>query len=224
VQYADLPKGGTIAVFGLGPIGQMCTRIARLQGAEQVIGVDLVPERLALAEQHGVTVLDVTAASNVPEAIHEMTGGRGVDCAIDAVGLEAHGSPIAAAAQQMTGLLPDPLARKLNERFGVDRLDALYSAIDSIRRGGTLSISGVYGGAADPMPMMDLFDRQIQIRMGQANVKRWIDDLMPLVLDDADPLGTEELATHHMPLQEGPRAYELFQKKQDNAIKIVLHP
>jgi threonine dehydrogenase-like Zn-dependent dehydrogenase len=224
VEYAAVPKGGSVVVFGLGPIGQMCTRIARNQGAEQVIGVDLVPERLALAEKHGITVLDVTGVPNLKEAIHAFTDGRGADSVIDAVGLEAHGSPIAAAAQQMTSFLPDVLAQKLNERFGVDRLGALYSAIEAVRRGGTLSIAGVYGGAADPMPMMDLFDRQIQIRMGQANVKRWIDDLLPLVLDDADPLGTEDLASHHLSLDEGPHGYEIFQKKEDNAIKVVLHP
>ena len=224
VDYAAIPKGGTVAIFGLGAIGQMSARIARHQGAEQVIGIDLVPERLALAEKFGVTVLDVAMVPNLTDAIHELTGGRGADSVIDAVGLESHGSPVAQVAQTLTGYLPDTLAQKLNERVGVDRLGALFSAIEAVRRGGTLSIVGVYGGAADPMPMMDLFDKQIQIRMGQANVKRWIDDLLPLVLDDADPLGTMDLATHHLPLDDGPRAYEIFQKKQDNAIKIVLHP
>ena len=93
-----------------------------------------------------------------------------------------------------------------------------------MRRGGTISLSGVYGGQLDPMPMMDLFDKQIQLRMGQANVRSWIDDLMPLVCDDADPLGVEDLATHKVPLDEAPHAYEIFQKKQDGAIKILLQP
>jgi threonine dehydrogenase-like Zn-dependent dehydrogenase len=100
----------------------------------------------------------------------------------------------------------------------------LHEAIASVRRGGTVSLSGVYGGMADPMPMMDLFDKQIQLRMGQANVKRWIDDLLPLVSADDDPLGTEQLVTHRLPLDEAPHAYEIFQKKQDGAIKIVLQP
>jgi threonine dehydrogenase-like Zn-dependent dehydrogenase len=110
------------------------------------------------------------------------------------------------------------------KRGGVDRLSVLHAAIDSVRRGGTMSLSGVYGGMVDPMPMMDLFDKQIQLRMGQANVKRWIDDLMPLVQADDDPLGVEHLATHKLPLEQAPHAYEIFQKKEDGAIKILLPP
>jgi threonine dehydrogenase-like Zn-dependent dehydrogenase len=105
----------------------------------------------------------------------------------------------------------------------VDRLSVLHATIEAVRRGGTISLSGVYGGAIDPMPMMDLFDKQIQLRMGQANVKRWIDQLMPLLNDD-DPLGVHDLATHSMPLDEAPYAYEIFQKKEDGAIKIILRP
>ena len=108
--------------------------------------------------------------------------------------------------------------------MGVDRLAALYEAIKSVRRGGTLSISGVYGGNMDPLPMFELFDKQIQIRMGQANVRRWTDDILPLLLDDSDPLGTADMATHRLPLDEAPGAYAMFQKKQDGCIKVVLHP
>jgi threonine dehydrogenase-like Zn-dependent dehydrogenase len=100
----------------------------------------------------------------------------------------------------------------------------LHNAVDAVRRGGTISLSGVYGGAMDPMPMMDLFDKQIQLRMGQANVRRWVDDIIPLVEDESDPLGVEDLATHKLPLQQAPHAYEIFQKKQDGAIKILLQP
>jgi threonine dehydrogenase-like Zn-dependent dehydrogenase len=121
-------------------------------------------------------------------------------------------------------MLPDALAEKLIEEGGIDRLSVLHTAIDAVRRGGTISLSGVYGGAVDPMPMMDLFDKQIQLRMGQANVKRWIDELMPLVQDEGDPLGVEDLASHKLPLDQAPHAYELFQKKQDGAIKILLTP
>jgi threonine dehydrogenase-like Zn-dependent dehydrogenase len=194
------------------------------RGAEQVIGIDLVPERIGMAARHGVDTLDVTDHRDVSEAIRERTDGRGVDAAIDAVGAEAHGSPVAAAAQTVTGMLPDPLAAWLNERAGVDRLDGLMSAIDSVRRGGTVSIVGVYGGAADPMPMMQLFDKQIRLHMGQANVRRWVDDIMPLLMDDADPLGAQDLATHHLSLDEAPLGYEIFQKKRDGAVKVVLHP
>jgi threonine dehydrogenase-like Zn-dependent dehydrogenase len=99
----------------------------------------------------------------------------------------------------------------------------LLDAIRSVRRGGTLSIIGVYGGAIDPLPMMELFDKQIQIRMGQANVKHWVDDILPLLMD-GDPLATEDLATHRLPLDDAPRGYELFQRKEDGAIKVVLAP
>jgi threonine dehydrogenase-like Zn-dependent dehydrogenase len=106
---------------------------------------------------------------------------------------------------------------------GVDRLAALHSAIDIVRRGGTISLIGVYGGMADPMPLMTLFDKQIQLRMGQANIKRWVDDIMPLLTDE-DPLGVDTFATHRLPLDDAPHAYEIFQKKQDGAIKVVLKP
>jgi threonine dehydrogenase-like Zn-dependent dehydrogenase len=211
-------------VFGLGPIGQMSCRIARHRGAGQVIGLDLVPERLELAQRFGAETIDVGDVDNVREALMERTGGRGPDSVIDAVGMEAHGAPFGKLAQTMAGFLPDGVAQKMIEKAGVDRLSVLHEAIASVRRGGTISLSGVYGGMADPMPMMDLFDKQVQLRMGQANVKRWIDDLLPLVSADDDPLGTEQLTTHRMPLDEAPHAYEIFQKKQDGAIKIVLQP
>ena len=224
VEYASVPKGGTVAVFGLGPIGQMAARIARAQGADQVIGIDLVPERLEMASRHGITTVNVLETDDVPSAVRDVAGARGTDSVIDAVGAEAHGAPAVKAAQALAGLLPDPLAKILNEKAGVDRLDALHAAIATVRRGGTLSISGVYGGAVDPMPMMTMFDKQIQIRMGQANVKKWIDDIMPFLADESDPLGVEDLATHRLPLEEAPHAYEIFQKKEDDCIKVLLQP
>jgi threonine dehydrogenase-like Zn-dependent dehydrogenase len=224
VEYADVPPGGSLAVFGLGPIGQMSVRVARQRGIENVFGVDLVPERLAMAARYGASTIDAEEYADVSEVIRDATDGRGPDAVIDAVGLEAHGSPAVAVIQGLTGLLPDKLAQKLNEKAGIDRLDSLLTAIATVRRGGTVSISGVYGGAVDPLPMMQLFDKQVQIRMGQANVKRWIDDIMPLLLDEADPLGTEDVATHHLPLEEAPQAYANFQKKEDDTIKVVLKP
>jgi threonine dehydrogenase-like Zn-dependent dehydrogenase len=224
VVYADIPKGGSVAVYGLGPIGQMCTRVALAQGAERVIGVDLVPERLEMARRHGVEVIDASVEDDVPGLIRDRTDGRGPDSVIDAVGMEAHGSPVAAMAQRLAGRLPKRIAAPFAEKAGVDRLNALFSSISTVRRGGTLSIIGVYGGGADPLPMMQLFDKGVQIRMGQAHVKRWVDDILPLVLDDADPLGTADLATHRLPLEEAPKGYEIFQKKQDGAIKVVLQP
>ncbi len=224
VEYAAVPRGGTVAVFGLGPIGQMSSRIALHRGAGEVFGIDLVEERLALAQRHGVHAIDLREHENIVEILRDLTDGRGPDAVIDAVGMEAHGAPLGKLAQQLAGFLPNSVAAKLIETGGVDRLSVLHTAIDAVRRGGTISLSGVYGGAVDPMPMMDLFDKQIQLRMGQANVKRWIEDLMPLVQGDTDPLGVEDLATHKLPLEQAPHAYEIFQKKQDGAIKILLQP
>ena len=223
VEYAAVPDGGTLAVLGLGPIGDMCCRIALHRG-HRVFGVDLVAERLQRARERGVEALDLTEHADIAGEIRERTDGRGPDSVIDAVGMEAHGAPIGRLAQQMTSLLPDSFARTIMERAGVDRLSALHLAIDIVRRGGTLSLSGVYGGQADPLPMLTLFDKQIQLRMGQANVKRWIDDIMPLLERDDDPLGVDGFATHRLPLEEAPQAYETFQKKQDGAIKIVFNP
>jgi len=226
VEYAAIPKGGSVAVFGLGPIGQMCARIARHQGAETVIAVDSVPERLAMARRHGIEAIDSTEHEDVPGVIRELTGGRGPDGVIDAVGMEAHGAgaPVAELAQKATGLLPDKLAAKATEKAAVDRLSALLACIDTVRRGGTISISGVYGGQLDPLPMMQLFDKGVQIRMGQAHVRRWTDEILPLLEGDEDPLGVDDLTTHQLPLAEAPGAYEMFQKKEDGAIKVVLKP
>jgi threonine dehydrogenase-like Zn-dependent dehydrogenase len=221
---SDTGGPGTVAVFGLGPIGQMSARIALHRGAREVFGIDLVDERLSLAERHRIHALDLRQHGEIAETLRELTDGRGPDSVIDAVGMEAHGAPFGKVAQQLAGFLPDAVAAMLIEKGGVDRLSVIHAAIDAVRRGGTISLSGVYGGAVDPMPMMDLFDKQIQLRMGQANVKRWIDDLMPLVQAEDDPLGVEDLATHKLPLEEAPHAYEIFQKKQDGAIKILLQP
>ncbi|MDY0811378.1 zinc-dependent alcohol dehydrogenase [Kitasatospora purpeofusca] len=224
VEYAAVPDGGSLVVLGLGPIGDMCTRIARHRGTEQVIGIDLVPERLERARDHGVTVLDLKESGKDPaDAVREMTGGRGAHAVIDAVGMEAHGSPAAALAQQATALLPNALAARLMERVGVDRLHALHLAIDIVRRGGTISLSGVYGGMTDPLPLLTMFDKQLQLRMGQANVHRWAEDILPLLTDE-DPLGVDAFATHHLPLAEAPDAYRMFQKKQDGAVKVLFTP
>jgi threonine dehydrogenase-like Zn-dependent dehydrogenase len=153
-----------------------------------------------------------------------MTEGRGPDGAIDAVGMEAHGAPVGEFAQKAAGLLPDKLAEKVIEKGGIDRMSALYQCFDTVRRGGTVSISGVYGGMVDPIPMLQLFDKGVQLRMGQAHVKKWIDELMPLVTDDADPLGTQDLASHKIGMDDIPDAYEKFQKKEDGAIKFVIQP
>ena len=223
VEYAAVPDGGTLLVVGLGPIGEMCARIAMHKGL-RVIGVDLVPERLSRSQSRGVEVLDLKAVGNVGDAVRDMTDGRGADSVIDAVGMEAHGSPIAAIGQTMVGLLPKSVSVPMMQKAGVDRMAALYSAIDAVRRGGTISIIGVYGGQSDPLPLLTLFDKQVQIRLGQANVKKWVDDIMPLLTDDSDPLGVEQFATHRLPLAEAPAAYKNFQDKTEGTFKVVFQP
>src|SRR3954468_4713780 len=223
VEYADVPDGGTLLVLGLVPIGEMATRIAQHRGY-RVLAVDLVPDRLERARSHGVEVYDLREHDDdLVDVVREATNGRGPDSVLDAVGMEAHGAPVAKAVQQATGLLPAPVQRKLMETAGVDRLHALYLAIELVRRGGTISISGVYGGMADPLPLRVLFDKQVQIRMGQANVLRWVREIMPLLLD-GDPLRTDSFASHHLPLSDAPSAYEHFQKKEDGSFKVVLQP
>jgi threonine dehydrogenase-like Zn-dependent dehydrogenase len=223
VEYAAIPAGGSVVVLGLGPIGDMACRVAHHRG-HHVIGVDLVPDRLARVRSRGIETLDLNEhGKDLADVIRGMTRGRGPDSVIDAVGMEAHGAPAAKALQTMTAIMPDVLAARLMERAGVDRLAALYLAIEIVRRGGTISVVGVYGGMTDPLPMMTLFDKQIQLRMGQANVKRWVPEIMPLLMD-GDPLGVDGFASHHLPLDAGPEAYAKFQKKQDGFIKVLLQP
>ncbi|MDV8149990.1 zinc-dependent alcohol dehydrogenase [Arthrobacter sp. B10-11] len=221
VKYADTEEGGALAVFGLGPVGQFATRIGKHLGL-RVIGVDPVPERRAMAARHGIETMDYAKAT--ADELREATQGRGPDAVIDAVGMEAHGSPVAGFAHQALGLLPDKLAQKAMETAGVDRLAALHASLDAVRRGGTVSLSGVYGGQASPMPLLSMFDKQIQLRMGQCNVRNWTDALLPLVEDEADPLGVMDLVTHRVGLDEAPAMYEKFQKKEDGCIKVVLQP
>lgn len=221
VKYADVPPGGTLAVFGLGPVGQFVSRIGRHLG-HRVIAVEPVPERRQMAERHGIETIDFK--KDVSDELREMTDGRGPDAIVDAVGMEAHGSPVGAFAQNAVGLLPDALARKVMETAGVDRMSVLYAAINSVRRGGTLSLSGVYGGTASPMPLLTMFDKQLQFRMGQCNVRRWTDELLPIVENPADPLGVMDLKTHEVSLDGAAAAYDMFQKKEDGCIKVILKP
>ena len=222
VEYASVPQGGTLVILGMGPIGSMACRVARKRTECRVIGVDMVPERLQRAREMCSDVIDMNLDEPV-EVVRDSTHGRGADSVIDAVGMEAHGSPIATVAQTAAGFLPSTVGRVMMKNAGVDRLAAFNTAVAMVRRGGTISLSGVYGGAADPINMMTLFDKQIQLRMGQANVKRWVPDIMPLLTDD-DPLGTESFATHRLPLHAAPAAYESFQKKEDGMVKVVLTP
>ena len=221
VQYANVPDGGTLLVLGLGPVGQFASRIGKYLGY-RVIGVDLVPERREMAQRHGIETLDIT--DTLLEDILDLTDGRGPHSALDAVGMEAHGNPVASFAQTAVGLLPSAASKRIAKTLGVDRLASLMMAIESVRRGGTVSISGVYGGVADPLPMFTMFDKGLTLAMGQCNVHRWIPDLWPLVEDPADPLGVTDLVTHRVSLEDAPQMYEIFRDKEDGCVKVVLQP
>ncbi|MFI1496090.1 alcohol dehydrogenase catalytic domain-containing protein [Streptomyces platensis] len=224
VAYAGIPPGGSVTVLGLGPIGDMAARIALHRGAARVFGVDLVPERLARARARGVHTLDLKEyGKGVGDEIRRLTEGRGTDAVIEAVGMEAYGAPLSKAAQNLAGRLPDALGEKVMGRAGVDSMAAFNTAVDVVRRGGTISLIGVYGGSVDPVPMRTLFDKQIQLRMGQANVKHWVDVILPL-LNDEDVLGVDDFATHTLPLEQGPQAYQSLQEKRDGMIKTILTP
>jgi threonine dehydrogenase-like Zn-dependent dehydrogenase len=223
VEYADVSANDTLAVLGLGPVGQLAVRSARHRGVGRVIGVDLVPDRIEKARAHGAEVIDARD-TDVADALIEMTDGRGPDAVIDAVGMEAHGNPLSEKVIGAASRLPKPIARGAIERFGIDRLAALHTAVAAVRRGGTLSISGVYGGSADPMPMMELFDKGLTVRMGQCHVRRWSDELLDIVRTDDDVLGLEGLATHRAGLDDAPDLYRVFQEKQDECLKVVLTP
>ncbi|MFS0732566.1 zinc-dependent alcohol dehydrogenase [Microbacterium sp. 1P10UB] len=221
VEYAEVPQGGTMVVMGLGPVGQFAARIG-VQRGYRVLAVEPEADRRAMAERHGVLAYDLT--DDVVEQLRDLTEGRGADGVVDAVGLEAHGNPGVKFAQNAIGLLPDGIAQKLMDTAGMDRLASVYASIDVVRRGGTVSLSGVYAGDADVLPMKTMFDKQLSLRMGQCNVKNWVEDILPLVEDPADPLGVMDLVTHHAPLEDAPALYETFQKKEDGCIKVVLRP
>lgn len=221
VKYAHMPEDGVLAVLGLGPVGQFAARIG-VQLGYDVVAVDPVIERRTMAGRHGIAV--AADHEEAQELVNERTAGRGADGVVDAVGMEAHGNHVAAALQRATGLLPDALGQKAMQTVGIDRTAALNSAFDLAGRGGVVSLSGVYGGAATPLPMLTIFDKQLTITAGQCNVRNWDQDLLPFVEDIKDPLGVNDLVTHRLPLEQAPEAYEMFQKKEDGCIKVVLQP
>ncbi len=224
VQYAEVPEGGSLAVIGLGPVGLLAVRSAKQLGIEHVIGVDLLPDRLAKAQASGAQTVDLSEVEDVGDAVRDLTDGRGADGVLEAVGMEAHGNPVAEKVIAAASHLPKPVAQAAIERVGIDRLEALYTSFDAVRRGGTVSISGVYGGSADPIPMMDLFDKGLTLRMGQCHVKQWTDDLFDIVSREEDVMGVETLATHRVSLEEAPEMYSVFQRKEDGCFKVVLKP
>ena len=212
VKYADVEPGSTVVVYGLGPIGQMSSRIALHHGAGRVIGVDIVAERLQMAARHGVEPLDASqfdSPGDVVSAIEQLTKGRGADSVIDAVGMDAAGSA------------PDRVLQTL--KVQPDRLIGLREALGSVRRGGTVSVIGVYSMWFPNFPIGDLFDRQVTLRWGQANVRRWTADILE-VLRDGDPWDAAGLVTNQAPLRSAPQMYEAFKRKDDGVVKVVLRP
>lgn len=209
VERADVPDGGTVAVYGLGPVGQMCVTAAFVRGAARVIAVDRVPERLALAERHGAETVDYSAVDDVTAAVVELTGGRGADSVIEAVGMDADGS-FAEKFLQAVKIQPD-------------RFTALHQALASVRRGGTVSVIGVYAAWMPFFPIGSLFDRQVTLRWGQANVRRWDARLLAL-LRDGDRMDAASLLTHRGPLERAPQLYRLFHEREQGIVKAVMAP
>jgi threonine dehydrogenase-like Zn-dependent dehydrogenase len=223
VEYADLRAGQTLLVLGAGPIGDMCSRIALMHGLRVLVS-DPVAERRDRVARHGAVPLEETFDLPLATQVRELTGGRGADAVIDAVGMEARGSPVAESMTNVVGLLPHRFARPLLRHAGRDRLAALHLALDAVRRGGTVSVVGVYGGAMDPMPLMEIFDKQVQLRVGRANVHRWSEEILDLLVEGPDRLGVESFATHHLSLEEAPTAYRDFRDKRDGMVKVLFEP
>ena len=210
-EQADIGRGDVVAIWGCGPVGQFALRAAQLLGASSVIAIDRVDSRLRMAQRHGAHVLNYEEVQ-VQSALRDLTGGRGPDVCIDAVGLEAHGTgPLA---------LYDRVATSV--RFETDRSTALREALLACRKGGTVSIAGVYGGYLDKVPLGAAFNKALRLRMGQTHVHRYLRPLLERVR--RGELDGREIITHHMPLAEAPEAYEIFRDKQDECMKVVLHP
>lgn len=210
-EQCDIQKGDIIAIWGCGPVGQFAIRSAFLLGAKRVIAIDNIPERLEMAKQAGAETLnfDVT---NILEELKEMTGGRGPDACIDAVGMEAHGTD--------AGMIYDYTKQAL--RMSVDRPNVLRQMILACGKGGTLSVPGVYVGMVDKMPFGISFGKGLQWKMGQTHTHKHLPKLMEYIQNgDIDP---SFVITHKIPLQDAPQAYETFKHKKDNCIKVVLKP
>ncbi len=211
-EHCDIKPGHVVAVWGCGPVGQFAIKSAFLLGAERVIAIDRVPERLELAKSYsGAEVLNYEEI-DVGDALKEMTGGRGPDSVIDAVGLESHGTNI------------DYWVDKAKQavRLETDRPIALRQTIVACSKGGTVSVPGVYGGFLDKIPMGAAFNKGLTFKMGQTHVHRYLQPLIEHIQrGDIDP---SFVVTHTMPLEQAPHGYEIFKQKKDNCIKVVLKP
>ncbi|AYO85454.1 zinc-dependent alcohol dehydrogenase [Methylobacterium brachiatum] len=209
---ADIQPTDTVAIWGAGPVGQMTLRSALLLGAKQVVCIDSVPERLEMARAGGATTIDNSQESTV-ERLNDLTGGKGPEKCIDAVGMEAH-SPRALEHAY------DRL--KQSVMLESDRASVLREMIYVCRPAGILSIPGVYGGLVDKMPMGALMNKGLTIRTGQTHVNRWTDDLVKRI--DDGQIDPSFVITHRAKLDEGPEMYKTFRDKKDNCIKVVLRP
>ncbi len=210
-ENCDIQPGETVAVWGCGPVGQFAIRSAFMLGAEQVIAIDRFPERLALAEAAGAKVLNYEEV-DPGEALKEMTGGIGPDCCIDAVGMEAHGTGAMA--------LYDTVKQAI--RLETGRPMVLRQAIAACRKGGKISVPGVYGGFIDKMPMGAFVNKGLTMKSGQTHVQRYLRPLLERIQKgEIDP---SFVITHRLPLEDAPRAYKIFRDKKENCIKVVLKP
>jgi len=211
-ENCDIEEGDVVAVWGCGPVGQFAIRSAFLLGAERVIAIDEVRERLAMAQQAGADTIDFSEDDDVVDALKELTGGRGPDHCIDAVGLEAYGKTKAAVLDRA----------KTTVMLATDRPNALRQALQACGKGGTVSIPGVYGGFLDKLPIGAAFAKGLTLRMGQTHVHSYVRDLLKLV--EEGRIDPSFVVTHRMPLEDAARAYETFKAKDDGCIKVVLKP
>ncbi|HZT11515.1 MAG TPA: zinc-dependent alcohol dehydrogenase [Candidatus Baltobacteraceae bacterium] len=210
-ENCDIKKGDVVAVWGCGPIGQFAIRSAYMLGADQVIAIDRIPDRLAMAQDGGAIPLNFDEG-NVLDALHELTGGRGPDASIDCVGMEAH------------GVTPDALIDKAKQtvRLELDRAHVLRLAIQSTGKGGTVSVPGVYGGFIDKMPMGSIFEKGLQLRTGQTHTHRYVRPLLDRIRrGEIDP---SFIITHRGALADAPAFYSLMAKHQDGFVKSLIRP
>ena len=211
-ENAHIEENDTVAVWGCGPVGQFAIRSARMLGAERVVAIDRVPERLEMASDHGDAETIHYEREDVYDRLMEMTGGRGPDSCIDAVGTEAHG----------TGLLASSDRVKQEIRLEDDRPHVLREAIECCRKGGTLSVPGVYVGRADNFPVGPAMNKALTIETGQTHVQRYLAPLLDRI--EAGDIDPSFVVSHRVPLDRGPEMYETFNDKKDDCTKVVLDP
>jgi S-(hydroxymethyl)glutathione dehydrogenase / alcohol dehydrogenase len=208
IDWANLKGGETVAVFGCGPVGLMAQKIAWLRGAKRVIGVDIQPYRLEMARRAAKSEVVNAADGDAVKAIRDMTEGRGADVCVDAVGLEADRKLI------------DKLSNIVHLQAG--SINALKLCTSAVRRGGVVTVVGVYGMPYDAFPLGQIFDKGITMRFGQAPVQKYIDELIGIV--ERGEIKLDDIITHRLPLAEAPHAYQIFRDKEDNCVKVVLKP